>query len=63
MGYPGFAGYVPAAVPYAAAAAPAATGEQQLDALKQQAEYFEGALEDIRKRIEQLQAQSSEKGK
>jgi hypothetical protein len=32
--------------------------EQQLDALKEQAEYFEDALEGIRKRIEELEARS-----
>ena len=44
--------------PYAAvppyAAAP--TSEQELDALKGQAEYFGGALEDIKKRIGELEA-------
>jgi len=30
--------------------------EQQLDALKGQAEYFEGALGDLRKRIEELES-------
>lgn len=44
--------------PYAAvppyAAAP--TSEQELDTLKGQAEYFGGALEDIKKRIEELEA-------
>ena len=34
----------------------APTGEQELDVLKGQAEYFGGALEDIKKRIEELEA-------
>lgn len=50
------------APPYAAPFAPTATREQELDALKGQAEYFEDALEGIRKRIEELQAQAPEKG-
>jgi len=41
------------------AAAP--TREQQLDALKGQAEYFEGALGDIRKRLQELEAEKAEK--
>lgn len=32
--------------------------EQELETLKQQAGYFQGALEDIQKRIDELQAQS-----
>ena len=50
------------APPYAAPFAPTATREQELDALKGQAEYFEDALEGIRKRIEELQAKTPEKG-
>ena len=34
------------------------TKDQQLDALKGQAEYFEDALEGIKKRIEELQVAS-----
>ncbi len=40
---------------------PAATVQQELDALKSQAEYFGDALEGIRKRIEELQAGAPEK--
>jgi len=47
--------------PYAAPFGPAATKEQELDALKGQAEYFEDALEGIRKRIDELQAAPGEK--
>jgi len=32
------------------------TGEQEVEALKGQAEYFRGVLEDIKKRIEELEA-------
>jgi len=34
--------------------------EQELAMLRDQAEYFEGALEDIRKRIEELEAETPE---
>ena len=51
------------AVPYAPPFAPTMTQEQELDALKGQAEYFEDALEGIRKRIEELQAKASGKAK
>jgi hypothetical protein len=40
-------------VPYG----PAPTREQEADALKSQAEYFEGALEDTRKRIAELESE------
>ena len=56
MGYPAFGGAVPAPVPYPGPLAPALSREQELDALKGQAEYFQDALEDIRKRIEELAA-------
>ena len=56
MGNPAF-GFVPAATPYPAAPfAPTMSNEQQLDALKGQAEYLEDALDGIRKRIEELHA-------
>ena len=38
--------------------APAITKEQELETLKGQAEYFEGALGDIKKRLEELEAQA-----
>lgn len=47
--------------PYAAPFGPAATSQQELDALKGQAEYLEDALEGIRKRIEELESQASDK--
>ncbi len=43
--------------PYAAAP----TRDQQLDVLKGQASYFEGALGELRKRIEELEAEKAEK--
>ena len=46
--------------PYAPPLGSAATREQQLDALKGQAEYFEDALDGIRKRIEELEAKSKQ---
>ena len=38
--------------------APAMTKEQELEALRGQAEYFEGALGEIKKRLEELAAQA-----
>ena len=58
VGYPAYGGAMPVAAPYAAPYAPAMSAEQQLDALKGQAEYFADALEGIRKQIEELEAQS-----
>ena len=54
---------VPPAYPMSPAApfGPVVTRQQQLDALKGQAEYFEDALEGIKKQIEELQAAPSEK--
>ncbi len=60
MGWPAFGAPLPYAVPYATPNAPAMSAEQQLDALKGQAEYFEDALEGIRKRIEELEAKSKQ---
>ena len=57
-GYPAFASAVPPTTPYAAPLGGAMSGEQQLDALKGQAEYFEDALDGICKRIEELEAKS-----
>jgi hypothetical protein len=57
MGYPAFGGGMPNAAPYAVPFAPTMGPEQQLDALKGQAEYFADALEGIRKRIEELEAE------
>jgi hypothetical protein len=45
-------------VPYPAPVAPTVAPEQELAGLKQQTEYFENALGEIKKRIEQLEAES-----
>ncbi|MBN1675193.1 MAG: DUF5320 domain-containing protein [Kiritimatiellae bacterium] len=47
-------GYPMPPAPYAP---PAPSREQELDALKGQAEYLEGALEDIRKRVAELESE------
>ena len=49
IGYPAYG--------YGAPVAQAMSQEQELETLKGQAEYFEGTLEDIKKRLEELQAQ------
>jgi len=41
--------------------APTVTAEQELDGLKQQAEYFQNALDGISKRIEELEKAEPEK--
>jgi len=61
MGVPAYGAPAAYPMPYAAPSSLAATGEQELDALKGQAEYFEDALQGIKKRIEELQAQAAEK--
>ena len=45
--------------PYAGPFAPVMTREQEIDALKDQAKYFEDALNEIRKRMEELDAGSA----
>ncbi len=45
------------AVPYGTAP----TRDQQLDAMKGQASYFEDALKDLRKRMEELEAEKADK--
>jgi hypothetical protein len=58
-GYPAYASVAPAGAPYyAGPVAPVMSSEQQLDALKGQAEYFEDALDGIRKQIQDLEAKS-----
>ncbi len=61
MGWPTWPGPAPYAAPFAGPFAPTMTAEKELDALKGQAEYLEDALEGVRKRIEELQSQASEK--
>ena len=60
QGWPAY-GAPPAYPPPAAAPGPAVTGEQELDALKGQAEYFEDALAGIRRRIDELTSQAPAK--
>jgi hypothetical protein len=59
MGYPAWCGpvgaYVPAGVPFG----PTMTAEQELEALKKQAEFFQNELGRINKRIEQFEAETS----
>ena len=45
----------------AASFAPTATAEQEVAGLKQQADYFQDALDEINKRIEQFEAESKKK--
>jgi len=59
-GYPAFGG-APYAAPYAAPFAPTMAPEQEAEILKGQAEYFEDALDGVKKRIGELQAKSKEK--
>jgi len=47
---------VPYGMPFAPPFAPQMTREQETEALKAQAQYFEKALEDIKKRVEELAA-------
>jgi len=60
-GPPAGAPYAPAYGPYAATPyAPTMPPEAELDALKAQADYFTKALEEIRKRTDELQAEKKE---
>jgi hypothetical protein len=62
-GWPAWGGV---AGPYAYGGAPFAptiTVEQELAGLKQQADYFQDALDEIKKRIEELESQKAEKTK
>ncbi len=68
----GFAGWPVAAVPgttvppswpagsYAPPYAPAMTREQEVEALKGQAEYFEDVLDGLRRRIEELESKTAQ---
>ena len=60
MGVPAFGGGPAFAAPYGAGFVPGVAKEQQLDALKGQAEYFADALEGIRQRIEELEKSAAE---
>jgi len=54
-GYPAWGGAV---APYFSAGVSQVTAQQELDGLKQQADYFKDALDEINKRIGQLEAES-----
>ena len=62
MGGPAYGAAAPYAAPYAAPGgglyAPTMTKQQELDGLKGQAEYFEDALDGIKKRIQELESQA-----
>ena len=58
-GYPAFGG-VPYSTPFAAPMAPAMTREHEAEMLKGQAEYFEDALDGIKKRIVELEERAKE---
>ena len=59
-GYPAWGGALYPYAPYAAPVPPAVAPEQELTSLKQQAEYFENSLDEIKKRIEQLEVEGKE---
>ncbi len=63
LGMPAYGAPAGYPAPYPTPFAPAATEEQELDALKGQAEYFEDALEGIKKRIDELQGKSGDNPK
>jgi len=58
MRYPSWIGSAQPLVPQAGTFAPSMTAEQELDALKKQAEFFQDELGQINKRIEQLEAEN-----
>jgi hypothetical protein len=61
-GVPGWAGVgMPYGAPFAAPYASAPTREQELEALKGQAEYFENAMGEIRKRLQELETEKADK--
>jgi len=60
MGWPAYGAAPAYGAPYAAPFGPAATQEQELEALKGQAGYFEDALNSIRKRIDELEKAAAE---
>jgi len=58
MGYPPWSGPVYLFVPQAGSFPLAMTAEQELDALRKQAEFFQDELGQINKRMEQLEEES-----
>ncbi|MBP7831251.1 MAG: DUF5320 domain-containing protein [Kiritimatiellae bacterium] len=57
----GVPGWARPGVPYGPAHAAAPTEEQELEMLNRRAEYFGDALADVKKRIEELQAEKADK--
>jgi len=57
---PAYGGAPAYGTPYAAPFTTAPTRQQQMDALKGQAEYLEDALNETKKRIEELEAETRE---
>ena len=60
-GMPAWDGVAEPNVAHAGPFVPTVTAEQELDGLKQQAEYFQNALDGISKRIEELEKAKQEK--
>ena len=61
-GYPAWGGAVASPyAPYAAPLGPAMASEQEITGLKQEAEYLQNALSEIKKRIEELDSQKTSK--
>jgi hypothetical protein len=60
-GYPAFGGVPYGGVPFGAPPMPTVTREQEVEVLKGQADYFANALEDIKKRIEELESQKTDR--
>ena len=58
-GYPAWGGPARTHVPHSGPVVPAMMPEQELEGLKRQAEYFEGALGEIKKRIDQLESEDN----
>ena len=58
-GYPAYAAVAPDATPYGVPFAPTMTKEQEIESLKGQAQYFGHALDGIKKRLEELQSQTT----
>jgi len=56
-GYPSYAGTVPYNAPYSVPYGQTVTKQQELDALKGEAEYLEDAMDGINKRIAELEAE------
>jgi hypothetical protein len=54
-GYPAWGGALYPYSPYAAPVAPTVAPEHELASLKQQAQYFQEAFDEINKRIEELE--------